>query len=297
MKLKAFLLQTFFFWSGAGLAFASEAANHGPAAHGEAAAHAEEGASMHLPNLVNILHHFFPDQPVVHFLHEWENVFFALAVAAFLAWTFSLAARRARLIPSGLQNVYELAAESLDNFVTGILGSRWRKFTPFIGSLFIYIFIMNFAGVIPFLKSPTSSFGITFPLGLSVFLYVQFTGIRELGFFKYLDHLAGEPRNAVGFILIPLMLFLHVVGEFVKPLSLSLRLFGNIWGEDVLIAVFVGMGSKMPVPVPIHFPFLFLALLTSFVQAAVFCLLTTIYIALMLPHEHGDEAHETVHNH
>jgi F-type H+-transporting ATPase subunit a len=295
VKLRAFILQTVVSWCGVGVAFASEAAGHAPAAHGEAAAHAEEGASMHLPNVVNILHHFFPDQPLVRFLHEWENVFFALAVAAFLAWTFSMAARRASLIPAGLQNVYELAAESLDNFVTGILGARWRKFTPFIGSLFIYIFIMNFAGVIPFLKSPTSSFGITFPLGLSVFLYVQATGIRELGFFKYLDHLAGEPRNAVGFILIPLMLFLHVVGELVKPLSLSLRLFGNIWGEDVLIAVFVSMGSKMPLPIPIHFPFLFLALLTSFVQATVFCLLTTIYIALMLPHEHGEEGHEPVH--
>lgn len=248
----------------------------------------EEGASMHLPNLINILHHYFPDSSVVQFLHDWENVIFALGSAVFLAALFSVAARRAELIPGGLQNFCEMAVENLDNFVTGILGDRWRKFTPFIGTIFLYIFTMNFIGVIPFLKSPTSSFGITFPLGLTVFFYVQATGIRELGLWKYLDHLAGEPRNTVGFILIPLMLFLHVVGEFVKPLSLSLRLFGNIWGEDVLIAVFVGMGSKIGIPVPLHFPFLFLATLTSFVQATVFCLLTTIYISLMLPHEHHE---------
>ncbi len=273
------------------MTFAAEAAsaveNH--------AAQSEEGASMHLPNLINILNHYFPHQPVIHFLHEWENVLFSLGVAFFLAVTFSIAARRASLIPSRIQNLFEAVAEGLDNFVTGILSKRWRKFTPFIGTLFLYIFLMNFAGVIPFLKSPTSSFSITFPLGLTVFFYVQATGIRELGFLKYLDHLAGEPRNAVGFLLIPLMLFLHVVGEFVKPLSLSLRLFGNIWGEDVLIAVFVSMGSKIGIPIPLHFPFLFLAALTSFVQAAVFCLLTTIYIALMLPHDYHEGEHEIAH--
>lgn len=248
---------------------------------------------MHLPNLVNILNHYLPDQPIVRFLHDWENILFSLGVAFFIALVFSLAARRGAMIPKGIQNVCEMTAEALDHFVTGILGERWRKFTPFIGTLFLYIFLMNLAGVIPFLKSPTSSFGITFPLGLSVFLYVQAAGIRELGLLKYLDHLAGEPRSAVGFFLIPLMLFLHVVGEFVKPLSLSLRLFGNIWGEDVLIAVFVGLGSKIGIPIPLHFPFLFLAVLTSFVQAIVFCLLTTIYIALMLPHEAGE--HESSH--
>lgn len=268
---------------------ASEAAQ----GHGrEDASHGDDAASMHLPNAINILHHYLPANPLVQFLHRWENVVFSLGLALVIALAFSLAVRKGADVPAGMQNFFEMAAEALDQFVTGILGERWRKFTPFIGTLFLYIFLMNLAGVIPFLKSPTSSFGITFPLGLSVFLYVQFTGIRELGFWKYVDHLSGEPRNVVGFVLIPLMLFLHVVGEFVKPLSLSLRLFGNIWGEDVLIAVFVGMGSK--IFFPIHFPFLFLALLTSFVQATVFCLLTTIYIALMLPHEHAGE-HEAAH--
>ncbi len=246
---------------------------------------------MHLPNFVNILYHYFPHTRFIQFLHNWENVIFSLIAAVILAVAFSIAGKRAALVPGGLQNFCEMAVESLDNFVTGILGERWRKFTPFVGTVFLYVFTMNFIGVIPFLKSPTSSFGITFPLGLAVFFYVQATGIRELGFFKYLDHLAGEPRTAVGFILIPLMLFLHVVGEFVKPLSLSLRLFGNIWGEDVLIAVFVGMGKG----VPIHFPFLLLATLTSFVQATVFSLLTTIYISLMLPHEH-EHAESHVHD-
>lgn len=249
---------------------------------------AGEETALEAPNAITLLYHYFPHQPIVEFLHHWENIFFSALVASLIGAIGCIAAKRSSLVPRGVQNLFEFAVEGLDNFICGILGETGRQFTPFIGTLFIYIFLMNVAGIIPGLKSPTSSFGITFPLGLAVFFYVQYTGIRKLGFFRYLNHLSGEPQNIVGLLLIPLMLFLHVVGELVKPLSLSLRLFGNIWGEDVLVAVFIGMGSKFFAP--IHFPFLFLALLTSFVQATVFCLLTTIYISLMLPH--GEEHHE-----
>jgi len=243
---------------------------------------AEKEGAIELPNLVSLLHHCFPHQAFVQFLVHWENIFFALLAAAVLAFFGIRAAGKAKLIPGNLQNNVESIVEGLDNFIRGILGEHGREFSPFIGTLFIYIFTMNLLGTVPFLKSPTSSYGITLPLGLIVFFYVQFVGVRKLGFLKYLNHLAGEPQNIIGALLIPLMFFLHIVGELVKPLSLSLRLFGNIWGEDVLIAVFVGMGSGFFVP--LHLPFLFLALLTSFVQATVFCLLTAIYISLMLPH-------------
>jgi len=261
---------------------------HGEEAHAEEDGHGEEGASMHMPNVINVLYHFFPNNNLIHVFHENENILFAVLAALFLSLLLILGARGAKMIPSGLQNLVEFMIESLDNFVCGILGSHGRAFTPFVGTLFLYILFMNVMGLIPGLKSPTSSIGITLPLGIAVFIYVQYTGIRQLGLMGYIDHLTGQPRNIVGYILIPLMLFLHVVGEFVKPVSLALRLFGNVWGEDVLIAVFVGMGGD--IFVPLHFPFLLLALLTSFVQAVVFCLLTTVYITLMLPHD--EEHHE-----
>ena len=133
------LTALFSFWSAAAV-WAGEAAGHA----GEHAEQAEEGASMHLPNVINILHHCFPHNSVTQFLHEWENVIFSLAVAAFLALVFTAAAKKNQLVPGGLQNVCEMAFESLDNFVTGILGDRWRKFTPFIGTIFLYIFTINF---------------------------------------------------------------------------------------------------------------------------------------------------------
>ena len=100
-------------------------------------------------------------------------------------------------------------------------------------------------------------------------------------------------------ILAGLIVYLpiHLIGELAKPLSLSLRLFGNITGEDVLLAVFVGLGVAamsfihVPVGIPLHLPFIFLALLVSLIQALVFTLLSTIYFLMMLPHHEGESAH------
>ena len=129
------------------------------------------------------------------------------------------------------------------------------------------------------------------PIALCVFFYVQWTGISKNGILGYLHHLCGSPRDIFGWLVAPLMFPLHVLGEFIKPLSLSFRLYGNIMAGHILLAVFMGMGIAMlrplhiPAGVPLHFPFLFLELLVGVIQAFVFTLLSTIYIAMMLPHE------------
>jgi len=160
---------------------------------------------------------------------------------------------------------------------------------------------MNLFGLIPFMDSPTSSLNITVALGLTVFVYAQWVGIRSLGPVGYVDHLMGSPRNLTGWILVPIMLPIHVLGELAKPISLSCRLFGNIFGEDMLMVAFATLGVTMlsfthlPIGLPMHAIFYPLALLTSALQALVFTVLSTIYILLMLPHDdhdHHDEAHE-----
>jgi F-type H+-transporting ATPase subunit a len=155
---------------------------------------------------------------------------------------------------------------------------------------------MNLFGLIPFMDSPTSNLNVTFALGLVVFVYAQWIGIRGLGPTGYVDHLLGSPRDLTGWLLAPLMLPIHVLGELAKPISLSCRLFGNIFGEDMLLVAFVSLGITslsflhLPVGLPLQLPFLFLALLTSTLQAAVFMVLSTIYFLLMLPHDdHGHE--------
>ena len=141
------------------------------------------------------------------------------------------------------------------------------------------------------MKSPTSNLNTTAALAVTVFFYVQWTGLRENGIIGYIDHLMGNPRDLVGWIMVPLNFPLHILEEFIKPISLALRLFGNILGEDSLIAAFIGLGiaalafAHLPFGLPLQFPFMLLALLTGTIQAVVFSLLSTIYISLMLPHE------------
>jgi F-type H+-transporting ATPase subunit a len=229
------------------------------------------------------------------FLFEWRLVVFSTLVWLILGLISFVVFRKRSLIPGPLQNFVEWVVEGLSNMVVSILGEGGRKFVPFVGTLFIYIFCMNIMGLIPGLFSSTSKLNTTLALAICVFLYVQFTGIRNFGIFGYIYHLAGSPKSVVEWCLVPLNLPLHIIGELAKPLSLSLRLFGNIAGEDMLLAIFVILGVSvlsfmhLPIGLPLHLPFIFLALLTSFVQALVFALLATIYFSLMSHHE--EEGH------
>jgi F-type H+-transporting ATPase subunit a len=302
------------------LGHAAEKLGHGAEALGHGAEHGGEHAAASTPELPNVISFLLertriplpgrevtigpfiePDSPVAHFLHQWEIPIFSLLAVLLLALLARAASSRRALVPSGVQNLVETAVEGLDNFVAGVLGKDGRHFTPFLGTLFLYIWIQNLMGLVPGFHSPTSSLNTTIALAVSVFLYVQYTGIRRQGIRGYLFHLAGEPRDAVGWGMSPLMFPLHIIGELAKPMSLSLRLFGNIFGEDTLIAVFVTLGvaalafTQLPIGIPFQLPFLFLALLTSTIQALVFTLLSTIYFALMLPHgEHGAD-HDAAH--
>ena len=259
--------------------------------------HAAEGSGQgvpEVPNLITILNEKWGEVSFIKLLHHWENVVFAGLIILLLTIIAYLATKKKNIIPGRLQSLVEMAVEGLDNFVCGVMGPEGRRYTPFIGTLFIYIFTMNIAGLIPGMKSPTSNINTTAALAICVFLYVQYTGIKELGIKGYIDHLVGQPRNMVGFIISPLMFVIHIVGEFAKPISLALRLFGNITGEDVLIAVFVTLGimalsfTKGPVGIPLQIIFYPLILLFSTIQALVFSLLSTIYISLMLPHREAE---------
>lgn len=205
---------------------------------------------------------------------------------------FGLAATRklASIPRRWQQNMGEWIVEIFVNFTRGVIGPGGEKYAPFIGTLFFFIYLSNLIGLIPGLHSPTSNLGTNLILGIIVFLYVQFLGIKNNGLLGYLGHFAG-PMPAVA----PLLFVIEVISELAKPLTLAMRLFGNIFGEDTVIVAFAALGVAVlpafPV-IPIQFPLLLLALMTTFVQALVFALLATIYIALMSPHvephgEHG----------
>ncbi|UCD95193.1 MAG: F0F1 ATP synthase subunit A [Candidatus Zixiibacteriota bacterium] len=252
----------------------------------EAATHgAEKGEqeSHELPNLIT-----FIDKS---FAHHYDALVYAGFVALFMITIAVITNRRRQLIPGKLQNLVEMMLEGLFGLFESVMGKEARKFAPFLGTLFIYIWFMNLAGLIPFFKSSTSSINTTAALAITVFLYVQYTGIRRLGPWGYFHHLLGSPSDAVTWALAPINLPIHLVGELAKPFSLALRLFGNITGEDILIAAFVTLGImfmgifNVPIGFPFQIPFILLALLTSTIQALVFTMLSTIYFFMVLPHE------------
>lgn len=240
-----------------------------------------------LPNLITYLESVFKDTRIGQFLFFWQNIIFSLIIAGIILLIAYFACRKRHLIPGRLQNAVESIVEVLDDFVCGIIGPKGRRYTPFIGTLFIYILFMNLAGFIPFMKSATSSWSVTLALALCVFVYVQYTGFKELGFIGYIDMLAEKPRGfLLASVIFPLlMFFIHLISELVKPITLSLRLRSNIWGDDMLLAVLSGFGVK---GVPILVFSTVLTIIAAVVQAVVFCLLTTIYFAFILI-EHGEE--------
>jgi len=247
-------------------------------------AEADVAANPELPNLVTILEKSLHGTPWAAFLKAWENVIFSILIISVLTLAAYLVSKKRSMIPGRFQNAWEVYVGSVDDFVSGIMGPAGREFVPFIGTLFIYILVMNFAGLVPLVKSPTSSWSTTLALALCVFVYVQYTGFKRLGFLGYIDHLAEKPRGILAFsVIIPiLMFFLHMISELVRPISLSLRLRSNIWGDDTLLAVLAGFGIG---GVPLLFFNTLIVIIASLVQAVVFCLLTTIYFTLIVTGE------------
>jgi F-type H+-transporting ATPase subunit a len=252
------------------------------------ASHAGTGHAEHKPKIGEV--------PPASLLF-WNAGLVALIMVAFAA----AAGKKAERIPKGIQNFGEFVAEQLNNFTVGIVGHGGEKYTPLVGTLFLFIFMMNLIGQIPGFHSPTANPSLTLALGVVVFIYVQIQGIKNNGFVNYFKHFCG-PMPAMA----PLMLPVELISEFVKPFTLAIRLFGNIFGEDVIILVLAGLAGTILGSsfgwLPIQLPLMLLALLTSLVQAMVFAILTCIYLSLMASHEHesdhgGDGHHSAAHAH
>ncbi len=281
------------------------------AGHAEQATHAagasHGGGELHLVNLIGLISRGLP-RSAAEFLTAYENIIFGSIVIAILAAVFYFASKNKTLVPGRLQAACEGIVEWLDGFVCGILGPQGRKYTPFLGTLFLYILTMNLIGLVPLMKSNTANSmtlkgpialpvpTTTVALAIIVFFVVQAVGIKKQGIKGYLDHMAGSPRDAFGWVMAPLMLPIHVIGEFAKPFSLTFRLFCNIMGGHILVAVFVGMGVAAML-IPLQAPFLIFELVTCTIQAFVFTLLSTVYIAMVLPHDDHEPKETHSHEH
>jgi F-type H+-transporting ATPase subunit a len=187
------------------------------------------------------------------------------------------------------QNVAEQTVESFRYFAINVIGPGGERHAPFLGTLFVFILFSNLIGLIPVLSkaAPTATLNTTIALALVTFLYVQWQGIRANGVLGYLKHFTMGTHP----LLWPLMVPLEIIGELAKPLSLAVRLYGNMYGKEQVIVVLVGLAASfLPIwfPIPFQFPILVFGVFVGFVQALVFTLLAGIYISLMTQH---DEEH------
>ena len=204
-----------------------------------------------------------------------------------------------RRTPSRKQAFIEQCVASITHFSRAAIGDGGERFAPLIGTVFAFVLI----GVLPFVfanpshepgvlasatPAPTSNLSMTLAVSLIVFLVVQYVGIKENGIGGYLKHFAG-PVWWLSWLIFPI----EFVGALVKPISLSIRLFGNVFGEETVIAVLVALGvSTLPkfLPIPFQFPMLVFGVFGSIVQAGVYTILTCAYIVLSIG-EHDDHGH------
>jgi F-type H+-transporting ATPase subunit a len=220
----------------------------------------------------------------------------AYVVTAALAIFAILAGKSIKKIPKKFSNFAEFVAESLNTFTVGIIGADGAKYTPMIGTMFLYILGSNLIGLIPIFHSPTSNISLTLGLGLLTFGLVQVVGVKNNGLGGYFMHFMG-PKFGKFPAAFPLMLPVELVSELVRPLTLAIRLFGNIFGEDVILFALAGLGAASQATswIPFHMPVMLLSLLTALVQAMVFCTLACIYISLVSHHDEDHEGHGEHH--
>ncbi|GIV08469.1 MAG: ATP synthase subunit a [Fimbriimonadales bacterium] len=224
------------------------------------------------------------------------SVLSGIAALALLIFAFA-ATRNMQKRPSPLQNLAETIYEFFENLAVSTVGEHGRKYVPLAGTIFLFILFSNLMGLIPPGIAPTASLNTTIALALIVIVYVQYESIRVRGIGGYLKHFArwGE----VPVLISPLLFIIEVVSELAKPLSLSVRLYANMFGkEQVTMALITALAMPLfkafYLPLPIQFPVLLLGLLVAFVQAFVFSILTLIYLALATEHHeehHGEHAH------
>jgi F-type H+-transporting ATPase subunit a len=178
------------------------------------------------------------------------------------------------LVPTGTQNFVEVVAKYMLDLAEETIGHHWgRPFFPLIATIFMYIAVCNFMGLIPGFSSPTSNINMTASMAVPVFLATHYYGMKVHGI-GYVKHFLGPMRTLAALPLMVLMFFVESVSHLARPVTLSVRLFGNMIAKHFLLLV---LGFLVPWFVPVAV--LALGVLVSVVQALVFALLTTMYLA------------------
>jgi F-type H+-transporting ATPase subunit a len=204
-----------------------------------------------------------------------------------VAWTvLSLIVRRSLSVehPGRLQILLEDGIRAVQSMLRDYVGEKGPRYLPLVGTIFIFILTANLMGLVPGLMAPTSSINVTLGCAITAWVYYHVQGIKEQGPIAYFKHFAAPPGAPIW--IAPIMLPIELISHLARIMSLSLRLFGNIFGEELVILI---LFSLVPFLVPL--PMMFLGLITATLQAFVFVLLTIIYLGGAVATEHEQHEH------
>lgn len=200
------------------------------------------------------------------FSFNLDTVLYSLGVTVFLLLLAFFATRRMTLVPGRLQALMEILVEFIENMVRANVGPKGAVYVPYFAALLFYIFIANMVGLMPALRSPTADINVPLGLAVSVILAMQYASIRTHGFRGWLLHFF-KPS--------PPFFFLHLLELVTRPLTLAMRLFGNIFAGEVLIVI---LYSLMPVGVPVLW--LAFSVAIGAIQAYIFAVLSMAYTGM-----------------
>ncbi len=197
-------------------------------------------------------------------------------IIAVLVILSALAARSIKMVPEGGQNFFEMVITGIEDFMIGVTGEEGRFMFPLIASLGFFILCSNYMGMIPGFYSPTANLNTTGACALIVVITTHLLGVKFHGI-KYVKHFMGPI-----WWLTPLIMPIEIIGHIARVLSLSIRLFGNIFGEELVLGILFFLAGLYLAPVPM----MLLGLFTGFIQAFIFCLLSMMYFSGAIEHAH-----------
>ncbi|HKL22003.1 MAG TPA: F0F1 ATP synthase subunit A [Tichowtungia sp.] len=208
-------------------------------------------------------------------LHLGEHVTYTWLVMIFLILVALLVKRSIQTVPRGLQNILEPVVTGIEGMIEETMGPKGKAYFPLIATIAFFILTSNLIALIPGFYPPTANLNTNAAMALTVFAMTHIIGIKEHGI-GYFKHFCGPV-----IWLAPLIIPIEIVGHLARPLSLTLRLFGNMYGHEVVLMIFFAL-----VPFLVPLPMMLMGVLIAFIQTFVFMLLAMIYIAGSLEEAH-----------
>lgn len=213
---------------------------------------------------------------VAHFAHAYPHVIYSWVVMILLISLGFLASKGMGLIPTKMQNFFEIMVAGIEDFMVEITGEEGRWLFPIVATIFVYIFVCNLVGLVPGFFPPTASLNTTLSCALVVVVFTHIIGIKYHGA-GYIKHFLGPV-----WWMVPIIFPIELIGHVARILSLSFRLFGNMMGHELVLAILFGLAGAFFAPLPIMALGIFVAL----VQAFVFFLLSVMYFTGAMEHAH-----------